>query len=754
MQRASTHHVARRDNLPPCWRLFLVGMIFLVLTGCGTGPAPILNSQRSSIPLQGNWQFTVTPPPDNSFVGGLQGGFLLQDNGTVTGGIVYSISLPQPPPTPPVICSSGSASVTGTLAGQNVTLTARAGNVTYTLTGTLSADGLSLTGTYSASDGQGCGTAQDGLSFTAISLPPITGSFQGSFHSVTSVAHLNDRNFSVSGILTQGENIGASHATVTGTLNFPDYPCLGSASLNGTISGNAVILQIIGSDGLNAGEIGAPPGFRNPSPVVFGTVAEGVGPVLQGANGYGVNTKACEGGNTPGDIGNICLALGLFNNSCDQPIMLSPGSLTFPTQYLGSSPTAQTITLTNVDPSGTTVSDLSLSFNPQSGPPSPFGFSDFNGLPNFTEVDSCANPPGSTFSLAPGQSCSITVFFSPQQSCSWLPSTALGGISPSSCPAPLTARVTVQSSRSVDADKTFAANITGGGFSAIFPEIPELDFGAEIAGEMSAPQSLSLINLGQSPVQILSALDQPCGTFGRLVTLPRPLAPGIVSGFQVLTGTIFADGSTIDYFCDSDQTTGLPNFQISSDNCSGRVLNPLDTCDLQVTFVPQPSTPLLPALDYFLELDTLQCTDDVTTDCEIDSGRFPVELKANPPSPLRMTPAAGLNFGFQLLNLPSDPLHITLFNDPNDPNAGPVNFTGNLVTGSNFLVSDDCGSTLNPGESCTLTATYTPKKTALEQGTVSITYAVGQIQTVYLRGRGCTDLLLDCKFLPLGQQQK
>jgi hypothetical protein len=707
-------------------------------------------------PLAGNWQFSMTNPPDNSFVGGLQGGFLLQNTGGVTGGVVYSISLPQPPPAPPLVCSSGSASVTGTFSGQNVTLTAQAGAVTYNLTGTLSADGLTLSGTYSASDGQGCGTAQTGLPFTATLVPVISGDVQGSFHSVTSIAHLNDQNFTVTGNLVQGENIGASHATVTGTLIFQDYPCLSSASVNGQISGNAVILQIIGPDGLDDGQIGAPPGFQNPSPVVFETVAGG-GRVLHGTNGYGVNTKQCQGGNVPGDIGNICLALStnnVINNACTQPILLSPGSLTFPTQFLGSSPTAQTITLTNIDPSGTTVSDLSLSFNPQSGPPSPFGFSDFNGRPNFTEQDTCADPPGSTFSLAPGQSCSITVFFSPQQSCSWLPSTALGGVPPASCPSPLTARVSVQSSRSVDGDKTFAATATGGGFSSLVPTTPELDFGAEIPGETSALQPLSFINLGPLPVQILPALDQPCGEFGHVVSLPRPLAPGKVSGFQVLTGSIFPDGSTIDYLCDSDLTSALPNFQISADNCSGRVLAPLETCGLQVAFAPQPSTALLPALDYFLELDTLQCTDDVTTNCEIDSGRFPVELKANPPSPLRMTPGAGLDFGFQLLGVPSDSLQITLFNDPNDPNPGTVNFTGNLMKGSSaFLVSDDCGSSLDPGSSCTLTVIFTPKIVGFDTATVTITYAVGQLQTVYLRGRGCTDLLLNCKFLPPGQEQ-
>jgi hypothetical protein len=216
----------------------------------------------------------------------------------------------------------------------------------------------------------------------------------------------------------------------------------------------------------------------------------------------------------------------------------------------------------------------------------------------------------------------------------------------------------------------------------------------------------------------------------------------------VLTGLIFPDGSTIDYLCDLDLVSSQPNFQISSDNCSGRMLAPQESCSLEVTLVPQPATPLIPALDYFLELDTLQCTPDTTSNCEVDAGRFPVELKGNPPSPLRMSPGAGLDFGGLKVGLLSVPLTITLFNDPNDPNPGTVNFTGNLLTGQ-YLLRDDCGASLAPGSSCTLTVTFAPTTVGFDTGTITITYEIGQTQTVYLRGSGCPDL--ECKLLPPGE---
>jgi hypothetical protein len=706
----------------------LAGLV--VLSGCGGSTS---SQSQSAVPIAGNWQFTMAAPSDNSFQGGIQGGFLLQSKGAVTGGATYSISLPATQSGGvPTICSSGSAAITGTISGQSVTLSALANTQTFSFAGGLSADGSTMMGTYTSTDGNGCGTAQTGLQWSAISVPPLTGTVQGNFHSAISPT-LRDQDFPVSGSLTQGPNIGASNATVTGTLNFQGYPCLSGASVNGQISGNSVILQIIGPNGLNTGQIGAPTGFANPSPVVFVSGSGGGASVLQGTNGYGVTTKACPGGTTAGDIGNVCMALGNAT-SCTQPILLSPASITFPAQQVGSAPTTQTITLLNAGLSGTPLTGLSLSFDPQSGITSLFGLSDFDGLPNFTEQDNCASPSGSSFSLAPQQSCSITISFSPQQSCPWLPSISLGGESPSGCPFPLAAKLIVNSPSSADSDTAFAVPVSGIGFSAIVPSTPELDFGAEALTETSAPQVLSFTNQGAAPVQILPALNSPCVNSGTAVlTLPRPPAPGLIAGLQVATGNITRNGSTINYNCDSDLTSEEPNFRISADDCSGTLLAPLASCSMQVTYAPQPSTAL--PLDYFLELNTLECTGATAPNCEIDSGRFPVELTSNLPSPLRMTPGAGLDFGIQTRGQAGEPLTITLFNDPHDPKAGTVNFTGNIVKGD-YTEADNCGASLAPGASCTMTVTFQPKIVGFDPGTITVTYTISQTQTIHLRGTG------------------
>jgi hypothetical protein len=295
--------------------------------------------------------------------------------------------------------------------------------------------------------------------------------------------------------------------------------------------------------------------------------------------------------------------------------------------------------------------------------------------------------------------------------------------------------------------------ITGIGLSAIQPSTPELDFGAEEPlnpPEASLPQTLSFTNMSANPVQILGSA--PCvNPHKGSLTLPHPLlATSRVSGLQVVgsppgvANSISADGDTIQYNCDSDPGTLLPNFQISSDTCTGILLAPKTTCSMQVTYVPQPNTDINSGLDYFLELNTLQCTNapnepSSPPNCEIDSGRFPVELKASKPSPLRMSPAAGLDFGNENKGTTSGPLTITLLNDPTLTNPQTVTFVGQILAQGNYSESDDCPVTLAPGASCTLTVTFTPSGVGFKPGTLTINYSsepFGQPQVVYLRGTG------------------
>lgn len=791
-------YAAGRDgNGLGVFRLTVVVIIAVIMTmmlsACGGGGAS--GDPPPSAGLSGNWQFTMAPLTDGNqndptFGPGLMGGFLLQNHdGSVTGQAVYSLTLfTSSVPNPNGACNAGSATLTNaTISGTTVSLTYMAGtpsnNITFTLNGTLSTTpngAATIQGNASSSSttvvtptgGAACGYAETtGLQWSAVSVPALTGTVQGFFHS-TAFEPLTNQDFVVSGSLTEGPNIGASNATVMGTLSFvdlatnlSDYPCFSIASVNGQISGNTVVLQIIGTNGAAEGQIG---GINSEmSAVNLNSTPNGY--ILQGGiagvPGYAVNTKACSGnglGVEAGDYGNVCLALN-STTACQQPVTLSPASVIFPPQLVGAAATAQMITLTNN--SGSAASGLRLSWN-ESGDNTFGGQSDFDGLPSFTETDACgaggAPSNGQPFDLTAGQSCSITVSFSPQESCPWLPfvpptssGLSLAGAPPEYCPFPQTAWVTatVASPPSADSNPLFSVPITAMGLSALQASTPELDFGAEEQlnpPEASVPQMLTFTNYSPNPVQILGRAPCPYRAKGQF-TLPHPLlATSPVAGLQAVAngsvGIITPDNTTISYNCDSDPQTSLPNFQISSDSCTGSLLAAQASCSLEIAYEPQPQTNIGGGLDYFLELNTVQCADPVndppspTNPCEIDSGRFPVELKANVPSPLRMIPSAGLDFGNQKHGTTSTPMTVTLLNDPNLAIPQTVTFIGRIsVQGSNYSELDNCPATLAPGSSCTLSVTFSPSGTGFSTGTLTINYSpepTSEPQVVYLRGTG------------------
>ncbi|MCU1297535.1 MAG: hypothetical protein JWO91_1813 [Acidobacteriaceae bacterium] len=498
---------ANRERLSPMswgvcakglWILFLAAT--MLLCSCGGG-----SSSVSQIPvtLSGNWQFTVANPADRSFSGGIQGGFLVQKNRSVTGGVAFSVSLPGQSGGSSTVCGSGSAPVTGTLSGQNVTLTAVAGAQTFVFTGVLDLSGSIMAGTYTSSDGAGCGTAQTDLQWSATLVPPLFGTIQGSFNSLGGSAGLSNQLFPVTGTINQGDNVGGSSATITGTLNFfdpitllGDYPCLTTPTFTGQISGNSVILQIIGADGSNLGQIGGSVGSAL-SAVTFDLMPSGGVLHSAGSPAYAVNTKTCAGVglSNAGDFGNLCLGVG-SSKACQQPtVTISPKFLTFSAQSSSSPPTTQTISLTNS--SSSAINGLQLQWDTSMN---------LNGLPNFTETDNCAASIGLSFSLAPGQFCTAQISFTPQQSC-------VPGVPTSSC---LTATLSVLSPLAEndyqdendyldDIDYSVVpVPITGPGLGSTSAMGSKVPFAADGASERTPLQRLSFTNHREHPVQSLT----------------------------------------------------------------------------------------------------------------------------------------------------------------------------------------------------------------------------------------------------------
>ncbi len=249
-----------------------------------------------------------------------------------------------------------------------------------------------------------------------------------------------------------------------------------------------LLSRLAGTDGSILGQIGEPAasnGVTGVNPVTFdsvqgGYILHGIGP------SYLVATNACPGSLdstvTAGDYGNICLAVGStlgIANACQQPVTLTPAALTFPAQTVGTTST-QAINLANT--SGAALSGLTLTL--VNVPAS---------AANFTETDACglegAPSQGEPFSLASGQSCAITITFTPQ--CA------------TQCASPLTATLTVTSPVSADNDTVFAVPITGTATSSGSASTHKIDSGTEGVSKASFAQLLSVANHGEHPVQTL-----------------------------------------------------------------------------------------------------------------------------------------------------------------------------------------------------------------------------------------------------------
>lgn len=453
-----------------CLWIFSLAVI-LMLCGCSNHvpdvPAP-------GPQLSGNWQFKVANPPDQSFGGGMQGGFLVQNNNSLTGSVAFSIS-----GSSAQICNSGSAAITGTISEQNVTFTAAAGTQTFTFTGSVSTDNSTMVGTYSstagAANGAACGTAQAGLPWSANFVPPLVGAIQGGFHSTGGSSGLMNQQFPATGLISQAENSGESSAVVTGTLTFVDpvsllsvYPCIDTVTVNGRISGNTVTLKLIGNDGSNVGQIG---GILPSQPVTFDRFRSGNVLHDVAGMGYAFNTQTCPGTSLvqAGDFGNICLGVAT-SSACSQPISLFPAALIFPPQAPGATSALPIYVQNNTQ---STLSGITVTLVNTSTTGNSFAIvgatCDVPGDP--VAVPLPLPQPEEPFDLLAGQTCTFPVTFT------------------SSAGAAGSGILSVASPASVDNDKVFAVPISGTASAAFNLSVKDIVQVACIQGRCSLDEA-------------------------------------------------------------------------------------------------------------------------------------------------------------------------------------------------------------------------------------------------------------------------
>src|ERR1700727_298707 len=186
----TTHKTSALGGTDLC--LFLLVVVVFTTLSCGGGssvPPPEVGPQ-----VAGNWQFTLTTTSTSFTASPLQGGFLLQQNGSITGQIEFSILLPPSSyGSGNTNCNSGTATVTGTMRGQSVNLTATIGSLdqngnptsqTIALSGgalgsnnsSMQNGNYSVTSGYSLVNGElvACGNAGDAGNWRRTLGPPLT----------------------------------------------------------------------------------------------------------------------------------------------------------------------------------------------------------------------------------------------------------------------------------------------------------------------------------------------------------------------------------------------------------------------------------------------------------------------------------------------------------------------------------------------------------------------------------------------------
>jgi hypothetical protein len=272
-----------------------LAFLMLAMVACGGGGS---SSSSSGAALSGNWQLNLLqeePRPQTPL--GVSG-FLLESNDAVSGSVqVPALAAHQN--------CGGASPLTGSVTGQNVTLTVNIGGASLNFTGSISSNNQSMSGDYQAEAG-GCFTTATSGTWSAVLIPPLSGNFTGTLSNSAYMPLVNGvvppAPISVTGSLTQSSNIGGSTATLTGTIQASGYPCFSTASLAGTISGSNVILTVFSYNQQQIGSIG----LTN-APATISLESSGV--MLSGTGG---TSGLRLGGSTP--TGSFGPCPPLFNN--------------------------------------------------------------------------------------------------------------------------------------------------------------------------------------------------------------------------------------------------------------------------------------------------------------------------------------------------------------------------------------------------------------------------------------------------------
>jgi large repetitive protein len=421
----------------------------------------------------------------------------------------------------------------------------------------------------------------------------------------------------------------------------------------------------------------------------------------------------------------ISASLSLFA----QNITVSPATLTFASQAVGSTSAAKNVTVTNQG-----ASSQAVVFAPSA---------------SFSETDNCNG------NIAAGASCKVSVYFSPalvgkisgalninDPSNNLLASVSLTGtgvaqttLMPATLafgnqevnvasaaktatfknnqPGPVTISSITISGGTAPGDYAMSGNcpispdtLAAGKSCSITVTLTPSGTGSRTAtltvthNAPTSPQTVSLTGTGVEPVT-LSASSLPFGTVLEGNTSAAKLVTLTNNEKTALTFTSIA-------------TTG--DFAIASNTCGASVAAGA-ACKIGVTFSPTATGALT---------GTLVFTDSAPSSPQI------VSLTGTGSAPVTILPVS-LNFVSRTLGTTSPPSTVTLTNHL----ATSLTMSTIVANGDFSVASNTCGSSVGAGLKCTIGVTFTPTEVGTRTGALTISYdAFGSPSVVNLKGTG------------------
>jgi hypothetical protein len=211
----------------------------------------------------------------------------------------------------------------------------------------------------------------------------------------------------------------------------------------------------------------------------------------------------------------------------------------------------------------------------------------------------------------------------------------------------------------------------------------------------AAPGSTDTVRLtgfAYQPVATLSAATLSPGA-----NLGGAAAPQVVTVTNTGDGALTIRGIGISGAAAADYT--------QSNNCL-RTMAPGASCSITVNFV---------AHGYGVRAATLTLYDDGR------GGTQSVSLRGTGTAARPLVSSGFLNFGGASVGSPTLPQNVVLFNAGN----GPLSIASIRLSGDDFTMTTNCGSTLAGGASCTISVTFLPQAIGARSGVVTITDNAG-----------------------------